>query len=224
MSGFLFSLKGKGGKAGPKLGGSKPNGKDGNGKISFLLGKSTKQEPENKNVLGQSDSESDEEKITSIESFTGASETKEKKKEIVIRPETLNKTLVKPQMGMWTDRRGHSTNNEAEPDLEGVRTINMPTDQTQNNSEPEETDMEGYKDVPVEEFGAALLKGMGWKQKKGSINKPTSQVDRRKQGLLLGIGAKSVQDNDLAQELLSSKAKFTIPVIRKESKGDTTKK
>lgn len=31
-------------------------------------------------------------------------------------------------------------------------------------SRPEETALEEYEDVPVEQFGAALLRGMGWKE------------------------------------------------------------
>jgi hypothetical protein len=29
---------------------------------------------------------------------------------------------------------------------------------------PEETSLEEYEDIPVEQFGAALLRGMGWKE------------------------------------------------------------
>jgi hypothetical protein len=31
-------------------------------------------------------------------------------------------------------------------------------------SRPEETKLEEYEEVPVEQFGAALLRGMGWKE------------------------------------------------------------
>lgn len=32
---------------------------------------------------------------------------------------------------------------------------------------PEDTTMEAYEKVPVEEFGAALLRGLGWNQGEG---------------------------------------------------------
>lgn len=224
MSGFLFSLKGKAAKS---------NDTNNTSKISFGLGgknKQTKPDHNKKktNFLSQSDSESDEEKITSIETFSGSTKSQEHKhrqQETIIRPQNLNKSLVKKPIPGMTGMGGMMTAKQSSPQEEvsdskstandSGRVINISNDQA--NSDAEEADMDSYKEVPVEEFGAALLKGMGWNQKKeGSINKPhKSNVDKRKQGLLLGIGAKAVQDNDLAQELLSSKAKFSIPVKRK---------
>ncbi|EGV66358.1 hypothetical protein CANTEDRAFT_91520 [Yamadazyma tenuis ATCC 10573] len=73
---------------------------------------------------------------------------------------------------------------------------------------------ESYDEVPVEEFGMALLRGMGWNGK-SAVTKPQTNTAKRKQGLLLGIGAKALKDEDLAQELLSSKAKFSVPLVKK---------
>ncbi|KAI9839625.1 MAG: hypothetical protein M1819_002251 [Sarea resinae] len=62
-------------------------------------------------------------------------------------------------------------------------------------SRPEPASLEDYAAVPVEEFGAALLRGMGWKEgdvvgkRKDVISKPRV-VERRP--ALLGIGAKEV--------------------------------
>jgi hypothetical protein len=62
-------------------------------------------------------------------------------------------------------------------------------------SRPDSAKLEDYAAVPVEEFGAALLRGMGWKEgdvvgkRKGVISK--ARVAERRPALL-GIGAKEV--------------------------------
>jgi G-patch domain len=62
-------------------------------------------------------------------------------------------------------------------------------------SRPDQASLDDYAAVPVEEFGAALLRGMGWKEgdvvgkRKDQISKPRV-VERRPN--LLGIGAKEV--------------------------------
>jgi hypothetical protein len=56
-------------------------------------------------------------------------------------------------------------------------------------SAPEVSTLEDYERVPVEEFGAALLRGMGWKEgdeKRGTVARP-KDVKRRQN--LLGLGA-----------------------------------
>ncbi|KAI0994145.1 hypothetical protein K3495_g14037 [Podosphaera aphanis] len=54
---------------------------------------------------------------------------------------------------------------------------------------PEPSNMEDYERVPVEEFGAALLRGMGWNGKKIGGMK---EVKRRQN--LLGLGAKELKE------------------------------
>ena len=62
---------------------------------------------------------------------------------------------------------------------------------------PDSSSLADYDAVPIEEFGAALLRGMGWKEgdsigrKKGAAAKPRN-LERR--SALLGIGAKEVPD------------------------------
>ena len=64
-------------------------------------------------------------------------------------------------------------------------------------SRPDSASMDDYAAVPIEEFGAALLRGMGWKEgdvvgkNKGQSNKPRV-VERRP--ALLGIGATEVPE------------------------------
>lgn len=84
-------------------------------------------------------------------------------------------------------------------------------------SKPDEDDIDQYKDVAVEDFGAALLRGMGWKQnKQPAVKSNTNSIlERRKKGVLLGIGAKAVEE-DLMADLTGKRGdKLSIPLIKK---------
>lgn len=64
-------------------------------------------------------------------------------------------------------------------------------------SAPDVSTLEDYERVPVEEFGAALLRGMGWKGPSADgKNGGVKEVKRRQN--LLGLGAKELKD---AEEL-----------------------
>ncbi|PVH71660.1 hypothetical protein DL98DRAFT_563827 [Cadophora sp. DSE1049] len=62
-------------------------------------------------------------------------------------------------------------------------------------SAPDPSSLEDYERIPVEEFGAALLRGMGWK---GEKNVDTKKRDVKRRQNLLGLGAKEL---DGAEEL-----------------------
>ena len=75
--------------------------------------------------------------------------------------------------------------------------INKVPDQFENDSKldvsirPEESTLEDYEAVPIEAFGAAMLRGMGWKSGDpiGGINKavtPVFEPQLRPRGLGLG--------------------------------------
>lgn len=70
-------------------------------------------------------------------------------------------------------------------------------------SAPEQASAADYAAVPVEEFGAALLRGMGWKEGMGIGNQKEKKIVESKlaerRAPLLGIGAK--QDAAVAAEL-----------------------
>ena len=63
-------------------------------------------------------------------------------------------------------------------------------------SAPDVSTLEDYERVPVEEFGAALLRGMGWKGPSVDGKTGVKEVKRRQN--LLGLGAKELKD---AEEL-----------------------
>jgi hypothetical protein len=58
---------------------------------------------------------------------------------------------------------------------------------------PDVATLDDYERIPVEDFGAALLRGMGWN---GEMGKKVKEVKRRQN--LLGLGAKELKD---AEEL-----------------------
>jgi len=62
-------------------------------------------------------------------------------------------------------------------------------------SRPDMASLEDYAAVPVEEFGAALLRGMGWKEG-DVVGKRKEQISKARvvkiRPALLGIGAKEV--------------------------------
>lgn len=198
--------------------------------ISFSLNQK-KPKTSNSNALN-SDSESDDDKKTAIDTFD-KSNLQPQKETITIKPQHLNSNILKAakksqektpeeeteaassqlQYGL-NEVDNSSTSNPSEPKKKLNITRNKETTETV------EEDQNGYNEVPVEEFGAALLRGMGWKPpaKSNKVNKPKSNTEHRQKGLLLGIGAQSVKDEDLAQELLGSKSKFQIPVLKRNTK------
>lgn len=74
-----------------------------------------------------------------------------------------------------------------------------------------------YDTVSVDQFGAALLRGMGW-DGKHSASDANSSIHRRQQGVVLGIGAKSV-DKDVEAHLLHHK-NLLAPLIPKNKNGE----
>lgn len=67
----------------------------------------------------------------------------------------------------------------------------------------EATTQEEYESVPVEEFGAAMLRGMGWKGEESTKD----DLTRPKRTLYLGLGAK-----DTGEEELERMDKTYVPV------------
>lgn len=58
---------------------------------------------------------------------------------------------------------------------------------------PDEPTLHDYQSMPVEEFGAAMLRGMGWKEGMGAgkqRNGPAQAPEVKRRAALLGLGAK----------------------------------
>ncbi|ODV79576.1 uncharacterized protein CANTADRAFT_5310 [Suhomyces tanzawaensis NRRL Y-17324] len=96
----------------------------------------------------------------------------------------------------------------------------IPMNNSKKESDEEATD---FDKVPVEQFGAAMLRGMGWKPKttpnKTSEKTLEKSLEHRKKGILLGIGAKAVE-GDLMEDIHGKKGtKLLAPLIRRIKNG-----
>ncbi|KAF8944796.1 hypothetical protein BGZ47_003690 [Haplosporangium gracile] len=81
---------------------------------------------------------------------------------------------------------------------------------------PDEASLEDYEKVPVEEFGAALLRGMGWK---GDDN-GSEAVEYNRRPALLGLGAKPREPEPSKKKYIKpgeSRVPQSIPVSSKSS-------
>ena len=98
-----------------------------------------------------------------------------------------NSTLILPSSGNNNERGEGWTQREHEDDAFRSDVASRPDPATLND----------YAAVPVDEFGSAMLRGMGWKgpqapdDKSGQVKKPKEPARRP---ALLGIGAKEIPD------------------------------
>lgn len=82
-----------------------------------------------------------------------------------------------------------------------------------------ESTREDYDAVPVEHFGAALLRGMGWNGHQATA-KPKKEpnhalVEKRQRSVVLGIGAKPIE-SDLVDDLFGKRGlKFEVPLLKR---------
>ncbi|CDK29209.1 unnamed protein product [Kuraishia capsulata CBS 1993] len=97
------------------------------------------------------------------------------------------------------------------------RVIVMDDDQHRLDNElkemPESSSLEDYEKVPVEEFGAALLRGMGWKDNTQRPSKSTTTVTKRPP--LLGIGAKALPGMEVSRNEV-----YSPVIIRNKETGE----
>ncbi|PIL23369.1 hypothetical protein GSI_14680 [Ganoderma sinense ZZ0214-1] len=92
---------------------------------------------------------------------------------------------------------------------------------------PESASLEDYERVPVSQFGAALLRGMGWKEGQSASRKNKGLVEPwlpQSRPALLGIGAKEREVfDDGSKGKKGAKArpdKRYVPVIKKERSSE----
>ncbi|VEU21508.1 DEKNAAC102633 [Brettanomyces naardenensis] len=81
--------------------------------------------------------------------------------------------------------------NKTSSDVSRLKSQEVPLLMEDVPEDVEETTMESYKKVPVEKFGLAMLRGMGWEgdaKKEEASSKQDSKLKPRP--LLLGLGAK----------------------------------
>ena len=89
---------------------------------------------------------------------------------------------------------------------------------------PEEATLEDYNRTPVEQFGEALLRGMGWKPGQAASRKRTGPVEPylpAARPALLGIGAKereAVDDGSKIKKPTRPERRY-VPLVKKERDG-----
>lgn len=171
------------------------------------------------NVFGEEAQDKKKTKIrlTHVDEYRGESE-----KKLVIKPETLRSSFfndekssttgpgeTKPKYGLIVD-----DGNQEDDKVKNQEHINL---QLPNKDLlPEITKTEEYDEVPIEEFGDALLRGMGWDGKddeKDNDNLPAPKPQ------LLGIGARAPQNlkntgKDREQE------DIYIPLVKVDKKSE----
>lgn len=222
MSGFKFNLKGS--KV-SKPGSVKPK--------SSLLAKVAPAKGKaalvRKNILSN-DEEDDGLKKTTIDGFdstkgalNGTTAVSEKK-EIIITPSNLSTKLLRAPRTDDSDitlpKDTDNTDDKARISLlrgESVCQTSGFTISMGENQDAEESTEKDYESIPVEQFGMALLRGMGWNGKEKQ-SAASSEVVHRQRGVTLGIGAKAVE-KEIEQELMGSRgAKLTVPMLQKGRK------
>ena len=90
---------------------------------------------------------------------------------------------------------------------------------------PESASLEDYERVPVSQFGAALLRGMGWKEGMAASRKNRGPVEPylpQSRPALLGIGAKEreVFDDGSKKKGKGKPERRYVPVIKRERAKD----
>ncbi|KAF5345351.1 hypothetical protein D9758_008467 [Tetrapyrgos nigripes] len=91
---------------------------------------------------------------------------------------------------------------------------------------PESASLEDYSRVPISQFGAAMLRGMGWKEGTAASRKRTGMVEPyipEARPALLGIGAKEMEVFDDGSSSKKKKHQIKekyIPVIKKDKDGN----
>lgn len=116
-----------------------------------------------------------------------------------------------------------------EDEDEDVRYDETSSFRTDVASRPESATLDAYNNIPVEEFGAALLRGMGWKEGqpvgRGRYNASapsdhaqTPRVPQRRPGFL-GIGAKDLSGSKGAEAEIGAWGKAAMRKSSKKSGG-----
>ncbi|TVY53862.1 Pre-mRNA-splicing factor SPP2 [Lachnellula cervina] len=124
-----------------------------------------------------------EEPATGDEVDVKAEETKIKVEEVETKPVSADDEALQALLGDEKARKG--------PDL--IIPAHVSEDAAYAHAiatAPPSSTLEDYERVPVEEFGAALLRGMGWN---GETKKDGKAKDVKRRQNLLGLGAKELE-------------------------------
>ncbi|TFK46611.1 hypothetical protein OE88DRAFT_875523 [Heliocybe sulcata] len=114
------------------------------------------------------------------------------------------------------------------PTIDAIRPMNEGDAYKQDVAElPDEASLADYERVPVSQFGAAMLRGMGWKEGQAASRKQKGPVEPwmpQSRPALLGIGAKEREALDdgsgkTKKRVAKGAAMKYVPVVKKEREG-----
>lgn len=209
MGGFLLNLKGKV---------QKP-GKPGNRQLKKpTIGNNALR----KNLLGENEDAESNTK-TSIDAFLkkgaiAGESAVDQPKELIIKPTKLTTGLLRRKKDTRSkDAVNDTVEDEARLSLLKGETFGADSglviaSEDAEELEPVEND---YNEVPVDQFGAALLRGMGWDGKDNL--KEDKAISHRQRGAVLGIGSKPLKE-DLEKEIMGDKnTKLQAPLKKRET-------
>ncbi|SCU88591.1 LANO_0D02542g1_1 [Lachancea nothofagi CBS 11611] len=199
MAGFSVSLKGQ--KVGKKgITGEKKR------KRANVFNESDLNDPKKSKI-----------RLTHVDEYKKAEE-----QELVIKPVADLTAVQRPDntgMGPKSDLKfGFNAGKESNP-TEGSRISNSINGPQNSSNLLEDTQQEDYDNVPIEKFGDALLRGMGWdgKAEHDKISKSSSAKAHNKlRPSLLGLGAKAVRSTQAEEKV---KPALFLPVIKVPKKG-----
>lgn len=206
MGGFLLNLKNKVQK--PSKPGNRLTKRANVGNLASL-----------KNLLDDDRHEESSTK-TSIDAFLEkgamAGETHvNERKTLVIKPQSLSSGIVRRKKGSFEKKDESNNIDESRASLLEGESVDdtglVILGDANDTSEPTEQD---YGEVPVDQFGAALLRGMGWDGREDVQDK--KDISHRQRGTMLGIGSKPL-DEDVEKDIMGDKrTKLLVPLKIRE--------
>lgn len=188
---------------------------------SFALNLKSKAKKSSKKKRGNVFGDEDQGKKRTKIKLTHVEEYKEKPEEkLVIKPASLKKSFYdteqdtalkksnQPDLDM-SPKYGLMMMKDEQEHIKGKSTLKLIKD---SSSLPEITKEEEYENVPVEEFGKALLRGMGWNGQDEHLETDGNYKPSGPRPQFLGIGAKVLLDH--AAKKRNDKGNSYMPVVK----------
>ncbi|KAI8575185.1 hypothetical protein K450DRAFT_262937 [Umbelopsis ramanniana AG] len=149
--------------------------------------------------------------------------------------ESANSTVTAPTLeeaALAALVREANSDDEEEPTSNLVIPSELDVFRNDVQNRPEETSLEEYDQVPVEQFGAALLRGMGWKEGqalgggKAGASEPLAAKNFVRRDALLGLGAKpeDLPESDRQNRRNAyqfSDTTLVVPRLKESSRGSS---
>ncbi|KAF9558991.1 hypothetical protein EC968_006774 [Mortierella alpina] len=136
--------------------------------------------------------------------------TKEEKEVIVTDEETLDQAAARKIIQAASGEMPADARNLILRGQENVHADEVEAFQKNLDLLPDEASLEDYEKVPVEDFGAALLRGMGWK----GDSKGSEAIEFHRRPALLGLGAKPKEPEPITKKYIKPGESRTPQAVR----------